>query len=75
MFIKIYFTRTMAFKMSREVLKDLQLTDVVNLDREIGRGAYGIVKEVLVHGTLCAAKQVLTALYIIVPGMIHYQLL
>ena len=44
--------------MSREVLKDLQLTDVIDKNHEIGRGAYGIVKEVLVHGTLCAAKQV-----------------
>ena len=48
-------------KMSRmKALKDLQLKDVVDLDAEIGRGAYGAVKEVSVHGygTPCAAKVV-----------------
>ena len=46
----------MATEMSRQTLKDLQLTDVKDLDNEMGRGAYGLVKEVSVHGTLCAAK-------------------
>ena len=52
-----------AAKMSRigeGPLKDLQLKDVVDLDAEIGRGAYGAIKEVSVHGygTPCAAKVV-----------------
>ena len=42
--------------MSKEALKGLRLTDVIDLDHEMGRGAYGYVKEVSVHGTLCAAK-------------------
>ena len=46
----------MATQLSKETLKDLQLTDVIDLDNEMGRGAYGLVKEVSVHGTLCAAK-------------------
>ena len=46
----------MVTEMSRQTLKDLQLTDVIDLDNEMGRGAYGLVKEVSVHGTLCAAK-------------------
>ena len=40
----------------KETLKKLQLTDVVDLGHEIGRGAYGVVKEVSLQGTLCAAK-------------------
>ena len=50
--------RIMATSMSKEALKDLQLTDIIDLDHEIGRGAYGFVKEVSIHGTLCAAKVV-----------------
>ena len=38
------------------MLRDLRLTDVIDLRHEMGRGAYGVVKEVSVHGTLCAAK-------------------
>ena len=35
-----------------------KLTGVVDLDKEIGRGSYGVVKEVCVHGTTCAAKDI-----------------
>ena len=48
--------RIMATEMSKEILKDLQLTDVIDLNHEMGRGAYGLVKEVSVQRTLCAAK-------------------
>ena len=41
---------------SKEVLKNLQLMNVVDLNHELGRGAYGFVKEVSIHGTVCAAK-------------------
>ena len=34
------------------------LTGVVDLEEEIGSGAYGVVKLVSVHGTVCAAKDV-----------------
>jgi len=32
------------------------LREIVDLNEEIGRGAYGIVKKVSLHGTICAAK-------------------
>ena len=35
-----------------------KLTGVVDLDKEIGRGSYGVVKEVCLHGTTCAAKDI-----------------
>ncbi|XP_065912308.1 serine/threonine-protein kinase PLK4-like isoform X2 [Dysidea avara] len=35
-----------------------ELTGVDDLDKEIGRGSYGVVKEVCVHGTTCAAKDI-----------------
>ena len=35
-----------------------ELKEVVDLKEEIGRGAYGIIKEVSVHGTICAAKEI-----------------
>jgi len=34
------------------------LREVVDLNEEIGRGAYGIVKKVSLHGTICAAKAI-----------------
>jgi len=34
----------------RMSLRDLQLQDVEETDREIGRGSYGVVKEVKVKG-------------------------
>ena len=37
-------------------MKNLQLTEIVDLGHELGRGTYGVVKEVSVHGTECAAK-------------------
>ena len=40
----------------RKILENLQLTEIKDLDHELGRGAYGVVKEVSVHGTECAAK-------------------
>jgi len=54
-------TKAKAAEMSKidaESLKELQLKDVVDLGIEMGRGAYGAVKEVSVHGygTPCAAK-------------------
>ena len=39
-------------------LNVLQLNKVTSTDRIIGRGAYGRVIEVYVHGTLCAAKEI-----------------
>ena len=35
-----------------------ELKGVIDLDDEIGSGAYGVVKSVSVHGTICAAKDV-----------------
>ena len=32
--------------------------EVVDLREEIGRGSYGVVKKVSVHGTICAAKDI-----------------
>jgi len=48
----------MVTEVSRDTLKELQLKDVKDLSNELGRGAYGFVKDVLVHGTVCAAKVV-----------------
>ena len=39
-------------------LNKLQLSKVTSTDKIIGRGAYGKVIEVYVHGTLCAAKEI-----------------
>ena len=38
--------------------RDFELTDVHSTGRELGRGAYGCIEEVLVYGTLCAAKKI-----------------
>ena len=35
-----------------------ELKEVVDLGKEIGRGAYGLVKKVSLHGTICAAKDI-----------------
>jgi len=35
-----------------------ELKEVVDLSKEIGRGAYEVVKKVLLHGTVCAAKDI-----------------
>ena len=35
-----------------------ELKEVVDLNEEIGRGAYGVVKKVSLYGTVCAAKVV-----------------
>ena len=43
-------------------LNYLQLSKVTSTDKVIGRGAYGRVIEVYVHGTLCAAKEIHPAL-------------
>ena len=43
-------------------LSYLQLSKVTSTDKIIGRGAYGRVIEVYVHGTLCAAKEIHPAL-------------
>ena len=34
----------------------LELKEVFDLNEEIGSGSYGVVKKVLLHGTVCAAK-------------------
>ena len=39
-------------------LERLRLTNVTSTGKVIGKGAYGRVIEVYVHGTLCAAKEV-----------------
>ena len=41
----------------RRQLKDLQLSAVTDVGRELGCGAYGVVREVKVNGLHCAAKQ------------------
>ena len=33
-----------------------ELCEIIDLNEEIGRGAYGVVRKVSVHGTICAAK-------------------
>ena len=43
-------------------LNNLKLSKVTSTDKIIGRGAYGRVIEVYVHGTLCAAKEIHPAL-------------
>ena len=35
-----------------------EIKEVVDLREEIGRGAYGVVKKVSLHGTICAAKDI-----------------
>ncbi|XP_065913277.1 uncharacterized protein [Dysidea avara] len=39
-------------------VEPLQLRNVTSTGRVIGKGAYGRVSEVYVHGTLCAAKEI-----------------
>ena len=41
----------------RQQLQELQLFDVTEEGRELGRGAYGVVVEVTVNGLHCAAKK------------------
>ncbi|XP_065915142.1 uncharacterized protein [Dysidea avara] len=43
-------------------LERLKLTNVTSTSKIIGKGAYGRVIEVYVHGTLCAAKEVHSSL-------------
>ena len=38
--------------------QNFELTDVLSTGRELGRGAYGCIEEVLVYGTRCAAKKI-----------------
>ncbi|XP_065915570.1 uncharacterized protein [Dysidea avara] len=48
-----------SFGLSEEsLLERLRLTNVTTTGKVIGKGAYGRVIEVYVHGTLCAAKEV-----------------
>ena len=35
-----------------------EIKEVIDLGEEIGRGAYGVVKKVSLHGTICAAKDI-----------------
>ena len=39
-----------------------EIKEVVDLRKEIGTGAYGVVKKVSLHGTICAAKDIHTIL-------------
>lgn len=39
-------------------VKNINVLKVVDLNEVIGHGAYGVVKSVLVHGTVCAAKEI-----------------
>ena len=41
----------------RRQLEPLLLNAVKETGRELGRGAYGVVIEVIVSGTVCAAKK------------------
>ena len=43
-------------EMSKDVLKSVSVTGVEDLNNVIGQGSYAVVKEVLLHGTVCAAK-------------------
>uniref|UniRef100_A0A1X7TCN4 Tyrosine-protein kinase n=1 Tax=Amphimedon queenslandica TaxID=400682 RepID=A0A1X7TCN4_AMPQE len=44
-------------KMDRAQLQPLLLPDLKETGKELGRGAYGVVTEVIVSGTICAAKK------------------
>ena len=41
----------------RGQLQSLLLPDLKETGKELGRGAYGVVTEVIVSGTTCAAKK------------------
>ena len=41
----------------RGQLEQLQLDGVKEIGKELGRGAYGVVTEVIVSGTVCVAKK------------------
>ena len=41
----------------RAALNSLLLNGVKETSKELGRGAYGVVTEVIVSGTVCAAKK------------------
>ena len=43
--------------MDRAQLQPLLLLDLKETGKELGRGAYGVVTEVIVSGTTCAAKK------------------
>uniref|UniRef100_A0A1X7SFT3 Protein kinase domain-containing protein n=1 Tax=Amphimedon queenslandica TaxID=400682 RepID=A0A1X7SFT3_AMPQE len=43
--------------MNRAKLEPLLLPDLKETGKELGRGAYGVVTEVIVSGTTCAAKK------------------
>ena len=44
-------------KMDRAQLQSLLLPDLKETGKELGRGAYGVVTEVIVSGTTCATKK------------------
>ena len=46
----------MSEKSTDDVLRSVSVTGVVDQDCEVGRGSYAVVKEVLLRGTVCAAK-------------------
>ena len=48
--------------LQRRQLEPLLLNAVEETGRELGRGAYGVVIEVIVSGTVCAAKKLHEAL-------------
>ena len=41
----------------KDQLHSLLLPDLKETGKELGRGAYGVVTEVIVSGTTCAAKK------------------
>ena len=47
-----------AYRSLKSQLNNLQLNNVTSTDEVIGKGAYGRVIKVYVHGTLCAAKEI-----------------
>ena len=65
--------------MDRAPLQPLLLPDLKETGKELGRGAYGIVTEVIVSGTTCAAKKLHPAIVQVdllalgeYPPLIHY---
>ena len=56
--------------MDRAQLEPLVLPDLKETCKELGRGAYGVVTEVIVSGTTCAAKKLHDAI-IQVKGSRH----
>ena len=52
----------------RAQLQPLLLLDLKETGKELGRGAYGVVTEVIVSGTTCAAKKLHDAIIQVLKG-------